>query len=66
MTYTMTCSCGDVMRVEAATRAEAVVKMKALMSEGAVSAHMLQKHPGEKVPTLARAHEMIEQGLKAA
>jgi hypothetical protein len=62
----MACSCGDVMRVEAASRADAVSKMKALMTEGTMSAHMSQKHPGEEVPTLAQMHLMIEQGLKAA
>jgi hypothetical protein len=36
------------------------------MTEGTMSAHMLQKHPGEEVPTLAQMHLMIEQGLKAA
>jgi hypothetical protein len=54
------------MRVEAASRADAVSKMKALMTEGTMAAHMSQKHPGEEVPTLAQIHQMIEQGMKAA
>ena len=66
MTYAMTCSCGDAMKVEAGTRVEAVTKMKRMMTEEAVTEHILRKHPGEKVPTLAEVHRMIEQGLKAA
>ncbi len=66
MTYTMTCSCGDVMSARGSTRAEAVSNMKKVMNEKAVAAHMAQKHPGEKVPTLEQVNAMIEQGLKAA
>jgi len=66
MTYSMTCSCGDVMTVQANTRDEAVKKLKSLMNEEAVTEHMARKHAGEKVPTLGQVQTMIEQGLKAA
>jgi acid phosphatase class B len=66
MTYSMTCSCGDVMTIQGNTREEAVKNLKSLMDEKAVNAHMAQKHPGEKAPTVKQVHTMIEQGLKAA
>ena len=66
MKYSMTCSCGDVMKIEAGTRAEAVKNLKTLMSEKSVSEHMKQKHPGEKIPAIQQVHAMIEQDLKTA
>lgn len=66
MTYSMTCSCGDVMTVQGGTRAEAVKNLKAAMNEKSVKEHMSQKHPGEEVPTVEQVYAMIEQGLKAA
>jgi hypothetical protein len=66
MTYSMTCSCGEVMTVQGNTRDEAVKNLKSLMNEESVTEHMGRKHAGEKVPTLGQVHAMIEQGLKAA
>jgi predicted RNase H-like HicB family nuclease len=66
MTYSMTCSCGDVMTVQGGTREEAVRNMKEATTEKAVTEHMKQKHPGEKVPTVEEIRGMIEHGLKAA
>lgn len=62
----MTCSCGDVMTVEAGSREEAVGKMKGMMDETAVAAHMSEKHPGEPMMSVAQVHAMIEQGLAVA
>lgn len=64
MTFSMTCTCGDVMTVEAETRDEAVGKMKEMMNESAVAAHMAEKHPGDPVPPVAEVHQMIERDLK--
>lgn len=66
MTYSMTCSCGDVMTVQGNTRDEAVKNLKSLMNKEAVTEHMARKHAGGKAPTLGQVHAMIEQGLKAA
>lgn len=66
MKYTMSCSCGDVMTVDAATREEAVKSVKKLMTEQAIVDHMTQKHPGETVPTCEQVRTTIEQNLKAA
>lgn len=66
MTYSMTCSCGDVMKVKAGTRTEAVDNMKALTNEATVYEHMAQKHIGDAVPTIEQVHSIIEQSLKAS
>ena len=52
------------MSVDAETRAEAVVKMKAQMNEDAISAHMMEKHPNEPIISVSDCHAMIEQGLE--
>lgn len=64
--YSMTCSCGDVMTVEAGSREEAVGKMKGMMNEAAVAAHMAEKHPGEPAMLVDQVHAMIEQHLAVA
>ncbi len=64
MKFSMTCSCGDVMSVEAESKAEAVAKTKELMTEQALDAHMALKHPGQQIPPLSRVHSMIEDSLE--
>lgn len=62
----MTCSCGDVMNVEAASRDEAVGKLKDMMTEDAVKAHYAEKHPGQDVPPMDQVSAMIETGVQQA
>ncbi len=62
--YSMQCSCGHVMTVDAKSREEAVSKLKATMTEEAVVAHMQEKHPGEPMLTQAQVHAGIQQGVK--
>lgn len=66
----MTCTCGDVMTVNALTRDEAVQKFKEMMNEDAIKKHMTEKHlptnPNEPMPTVEQAHMMIEQTTKQA
>ena len=65
--FSMTCSCGTVVGpVDAATREEAVGMIKGLMNEGAIAAHMAEKHAGEPVPPVSQVHAQIEQGTVAA
>ena len=47
-------------------RAEAVEKIQAMMDEEAVKTHMGQKHPGEPVPSVAQAHQMVAERTAAA
>lgn len=62
MKYSFTCTCGDVMSVDAENREEAVAKLKEMMSEKATAEHMAEKHAGEPVPSQEQIHMMIEQG----
>lgn len=63
--FTMVCSCGDPMTVEAETREEAVAKLQGMMTEEAIAAHMTDKHPGEQqIPSVADVHAQIAQRLE--
>ncbi len=66
MKYSMTCSCGDVMDMEAATRDEAVQKLKDMMNEEMLGKHMAEKHPGTPVMSVADCHAMIEKDVMPA
>ena len=65
-TYQMDCSCGDAMKIEGATRDEAVSKLKAMMNDSMLSTHMKEKHPGEPMIPVAQVHAMIEQNVRVA
>jgi hypothetical protein len=65
--YSMTCTCGHTMTLDAGSREEAVSKFQAGMTQQALDEHMVQYHqPGEARPSLAQAHAMIEQQVVAA
>lgn len=64
MKYSFTCSCGDVIPVDAATRQEAIEKAKGMMNEKAVSKHMAEKHKGEPVPSMEQVEMMISQSIQ--
>ena len=64
--FAMTCTCGDTMTVLAATQAEAVGKLKGMMTTSAVAQHMAEKHPGQPVPPVSQVHAMIEQTVRVA
>ena len=62
MKYSLKCTCGDVMSVDAATKEEAVEKLKGIMTQETIDKHWSEKHPGDSnKPTLEQAHMMIEQ-----
>ncbi len=62
----MTCPCGEVMSCDAGSKEEGVQKMKAMMNESAVAAHMAAKHPGEPALSMADVHGMIDQKMQCA
>lgn len=64
--FSMTCSCGDVMSVDASTREEAVAQMKDMMTQEAINGHMQEKHSGSPEMTMADCHAMIEKNLAPA
>lgn len=61
--YSMTCSCGDVMDVEAENREEAVQKMQNMMNAEMIDKHMTEKHPGQPVMSVEDVHAMIAKDL---
>ncbi len=61
--FSMTCSCGDKMAIDAENRDEAVSKMKAMMTQEAIDAHCAEKHPGMKL-TMADVHMGIDKDLQ--
>lgn len=64
--FSMTCTCGDVMTVDAEVREGAVSRMKAMMTPHMVESHMVEKHPGDPVPSQDQVAAMIEKGMVAA
>ncbi|TSC67731.1 MAG: hypothetical protein G01um101466_653 [Parcubacteria group bacterium Gr01-1014_66] len=64
--FNMTCSCGDVMTVDAENRGDAVSQLKHMRDEQAITAHMTEKHPGEPLISVADCHRMIEKEVVAA
>jgi hypothetical protein len=54
------------LSVEAGSREEAVEKMKNLMDEDAVAAHMKDKHLNGPTMPISQVHAMIESNLQAA
>ena len=62
--FSMTCTCGDIMSVDAETREEAVTMMKGMMTQTAIDAHCAEKHPDMKL-TEAQVHADIDTKLAA-
>lgn len=63
MTYTMTCTCGDTMSMDAESRSEAVMKFKDMMTQEMLDSHWTEKHSSDTMPkpSLDEAHAMIDQ-----
>ncbi len=65
--YSMTCSCGQTMSLEAASREEAVGKFRSGMTQEAVDQHFRDhNHGSDPKPTLAEVHAAIEQMVAPA
>lgn len=54
------------MAVDAINRNEAVSKIKDIMNESAIGAHMKEKHSGEAPLSVAQCHAMIEGAVALA
>ena len=63
--YSMTCTCGHKMDVDANSLDEAKIKMKEMMSQEATDAHWVEKHKDDTgpKPTLEQVHMQIDQML---
>ena len=64
MKYSMTCTCGDVMAVDAENKDAAVAMLKANMTEDALKQHFAEKHAGQPMPSVEQAHAGIEQSVQ--
>lgn len=58
--YSMACTCGEVMTVDAGNREEAVEKLAGMMNEESVAKHFSEKHQGQMVPN----QDQVRQGLE--
>lgn len=63
MKFKMTCTCGDVMEVDAADLSGAVEMFKKMMNEEAVAKHFAEKHAGQPVPTMDQVHMNISASV---
>lgn len=59
--FSMQCTCGHTIEVEANDLEEAVGKIKGVMDEKAIEAHIAEKHAGEPVPTKEQSDMMVEK-----
>lgn len=66
MKYQMTCTCGQVMAVDADSRDAAVAQLKEMMTEEAIAQHFAEKHVGEQPLTLEQSNAGIEQNVVEA
>ena len=65
--FSMTCSCGDTVTVDAANRDGAVGQLKGMMDEAGIAHHFAEKHsPSDPRPSVEQVHAMIEQTVAAA
>jgi len=64
--FSMTCTCGDTMAVDAENREGAVAQFKTMMDEKGIAAHMGEKHRGQPVISVADCHAQIERDVVAA
>jgi hypothetical protein len=62
--YSMTCTCGDTVSVDAESREDAVSKMTAMMTPEAVAQHYAEKHAGQEVPSAEQEVAMIEETVQ--
>ena len=65
--FSMTCTCGHEMAIEAGSREEAVQKLQAMMTQEAVDQHLAEYHQNDaQKPTLEMVLASIDQMLVAA
>jgi hypothetical protein len=65
--YSMTCTCGHVVTLEASSREDAVRQFQTMMTAEAIDQHFAERHsPSEPKPTVEQAHAMIAEMTQAA
>ena len=63
--FSMTCTCGDTMTIEAPSRDAAVGQLKTMMDEAGIAHHFAEKHPGETPMPVEQVHAMLDQAVVA-
>lgn len=61
MKFSMKCTCGHEITVDAESREDAIEKIKAIMTPDEIAKHMADKHAGQPVPSNDQVYAMIEQ-----
>lgn len=61
--FSMQCTCGDVMSVDAENREEAIEKMQESMSPAVIATHAAEKHAQEPMPSVEEVHAMIRDNM---
>jgi len=64
--YQFTCPCGHEIKVDAASRGDAVSKIQGVMDKDAIAAHFREKHSGQEVMSVAAVHGLISERTVAA
>ncbi len=67
MKYSMTCTCGHVMSVDADSQEEAATKLKEMMTQEELDKHWADMHTNDTgpKPTIEQSQAMIEQTVHA-
>lgn len=58
-TYSITCTCGEKMAVEAKSRDDALFKIRESLDELTMANHAAEKHPAGDAPTMEEMEEII-------
>lgn len=58
--YSVTCTCGDNMTVQANSMEEAKTKLKEMMTPDMIAKHWGEKHQGQPTPTEEQLEAMLQ------
>jgi len=61
--FSMTCTCGHEMSVDAATKEEAVAKLQQMMDQKGIDAHWAENHKEDTAPKpgIEQVHAMVAE-----
>ncbi len=58
--FKFTCTCGQIVIVQADSKEEALLKLMEVVDTDLVK-HMSEKHPGEPIPPVRNAKEYVDE-----
>ena len=65
MKYSMQCTCGHTITVDAESKEDAISQIKGVMTPNEIAKHMDQKHKGQAIPSNDQVYAMITQTTQA-